>query len=102
MPRNSDNNTIVKTLFATNIPCSPPDTDISVILQYNYNGRTSYTINLLLESDPAALQALDFIFIREDNHSFFEVIPAKKIVSQYTCELVYGMNLVYKIRKCIS
>ena len=81
MPRNSDNNTIVKTLFTTNIPCSPPDADSSVILQYNYNGRTNYIINLLLESDPAALQALDFMIIREENHSFFQVIPAKKFVS---------------------
>ena len=81
MPRNSDNNTIVKTLYTTNIPCSPPDTEISVISQYNYNGRTNYTINLLLESDPAALQALNFMIIRETDHNFFEVIPAKKFVS---------------------
>ena len=77
MPRNSDNNTIVKTLFTT---CSPPDVDVTTFLQYNYNGKINYAIDLLLESDPAALQALGFISIQITGYKS-EIIPAKKFVS---------------------
>ena len=65
MPRNNDSNTIGVTQ-STRISwsCSHPDASASVIVQHNIDGMANYTIRLFLESDPAALQALDYFFIR--------------------------------------
>ncbi|XP_065897024.1 uncharacterized protein [Dysidea avara] len=64
MPRNSDNNTIMVTQSTSLWTCnSHLDSNISLIQQNNINGRTNYTIHLFLESDPAALQALDYFRI---------------------------------------
>ena len=81
MPRNNDNNTIVVNQ-STMIPqqCSQPDASVSVIVQHSIDGMANYTIHLMLESDPAALQALDHFIIRITGY-MTEVKPAYKFVS---------------------
>ena len=57
-----------------------PNYEIDLYQQYNYNGKSTYTLNVTLESDPAALQALDFFIIRITNH--YPLYPrANKFVS---------------------
>jgi len=82
MPRNNDNNTIVVTQL-TMIPrlCSQPDASASVIVQHNIDGMASYTIRLYLESDPTALQALNYFHIRIEGYKAEEK-SAYKFVSK--------------------
>ena len=71
IPRFKTNNTAVITQSAMMPQCQDirPDYEIDLYQQYNYNGNSTYTLNVTLESDPAALQALDFFIIRIDKHS---------------------------------
>ena len=68
MPRYSDNNTIVVTQSTERI-CAIPDYNDSLIQQFNINGTSNYTIHVFLESDPAALQALQYFRIIIDGYS---------------------------------
>ena len=54
--------------------------EIDLYQQYNYNGKSTYTLNVILESDPAALQALkSFRILINEHHSFYT--HADKFVS---------------------
>ena len=82
IPRQNDNNTAVITQ-STERPRCPgitPDNEVILTQQYNYNGRSTYTLHVVLESDPAALQALNFFEIRITGHFKF-IQPADKFVS---------------------
>ena len=84
MPRNNDNNTIVVTQStALSEICSgaQPDASASITVQHNIDGMANYTIYLFLESDPAALQALNYFFIAINNGYRSEEKPVYKFVS---------------------
>ncbi|XP_065882310.1 fibroblast growth factor receptor 2-like [Dysidea avara] len=75
IPAYNNNNTVVVTQ-STQLPiCDQsiaPNYQISLIQQYNYNGKSNYSLHLLLESDPAALQALAVFTISISNHERFD------------------------------
>ena len=83
IPAYNNNNTVVVTQ-STQLPiCDQsiaPNYQISLIQQYNYNGKSNYSLHLLLESDPAALQALAVFTISISNHERFDQ-SADKFVS---------------------
>jgi len=58
-----------------------PDYEVFLFQQYNYNGRTNYTLYIFLESDPAALQALDSFKVFISRYSTITQ-PADKFVSR--------------------
>lgn len=45
-----------------------PEYNFTLIRQHNNNGRSHYFLNLELQSDPAALQALEFVDIAIERH----------------------------------
>jgi len=93
MPRNADNNTIVVTQSAKNIICSAPDSNISLIEQYNSDGRSNYFIHLYLESDPAALQALAFFRIITKGYRT-EYKPVEFVSSMMLCKWPINIYIV--------
>ena len=97
MPRNSDNNTIMVTQSTSLWTCnSHLDSNISLIQQNNINGRTNYTIHLFLESDPAALQALDYFRIHIIGYG-----TEVKLVYKFVSIIDHFMNCVYKY-ECVN
>lgn len=60
-----------------------PQYNVTLISQSNNNtGRTNYTVDLMLESDPAALQALRSISILVTRYDpSFPLTPANQFVS---------------------
>ncbi|XP_065897512.1 uncharacterized protein [Dysidea avara] len=74
IPAYNNINTVVVTQSTKMSGCDQsirPNRQISLIQQYNYNGKSNYSIHLLLESDPAALQALDGFRIAISRHETF-------------------------------
>ena len=62
LPKRNGNNSVVMNQFADIpdriCPAILPQYNATLIRQYNNNGRSNFTVDLMLESDPAALQAL--------------------------------------------
>ena len=57
-----------------------PQYNYTLIRQYNYDGTSHYIINLALESDPAAMQALDHIGV---SIQFYEQDPLDIDANQF-------------------
>ena len=63
-----------------------PDYKRTLIEEYNNDGTRNLIINLILESDPAAMQALDYIGIQAQGYPFrgrlrAHEVPANQFVS---------------------
>ena len=66
-------------------PTILPQFNITLIRQSNNNtGLTNYTVDLMLESDPAALQALHSVNIAVSRYPSIPRMPANQFVSYYT------------------
>jgi len=58
-----------------------PDYECTLIQEYNNDGTRNLTINLMLESDPAAMQGLDEIEISVSRYLRGIRVPANQFVS---------------------
>jgi len=70
-----------------------PDYKVFLFQQFNYNGRTNYILNISLESDPAALQALDSFRVLISRY-WRITQPADKFVSR---SLVHNFHITSKM-----
>ena len=68
-----------------------PQYNYTLIRQYNNTGRSHYFVNIELQSDPAALQALGCVDTAIESYRTF-CTPAKQFVSYVIC--VYTFNYI--------
>ena len=71
-------------------PTILPQYNVTLIRQSNNNtGLSNYTVELMLESDPAALQALQSVNVKVTRYDpSFPRTPANEFVSYYTCTYI--------------
>jgi len=82
-----------------NCRSSIPDYKHTVTQEYNNDGTRNLIINLMLESDPAAMQGLDYINIRVSGYRRAITVPANQFVSNYV--ILIQLNLFHKF-SCIN
>lgn len=71
-------------------PRTLPHFDLELIQQYKNDGTSNYTIDLMLESDPAALQALLYIRVSIDRYRNYFISP-NPFVSKF-CDFIIHIN----------
>ena len=96
LPKSNGNNSIITSQNA-NVPspiCSEriPQSNFTVIRQFNNTGQSHYFLNLALQSDPAAMQALRDIGLFISSYRPY-ITPANAFVSLHTLIHVASYNL---------
>ena len=79
-----------------------PQYNVTLIRQYNNDGHSNFTVELMLESDPAALQALQSVNVLVSRYDpRFPRTPANQFVSFYTIHHSYIRTYVLRYMRNI-